>query len=430
MGHHPGGVAAGARGAWRTGVATFALLLLLGTRAWSGDLTLRECVELAIARSPEARAVALATVAAEAHVRSAHAAYSPQLFAKGEYGVSGGFDVAVTNGGSTATLLSFEATLLDGGLRNAQLSAAQAHLREARALEREQLASVAFATRVAYFSALASDAQAEIQGETVETLRRYVGLLGNLEARAIVPLEDVLRARLALQAAESEGRGAQSDAAIARNTLDVLTGLAVDGASLAEPGDVRLAPPADEEIDQAPSIADARATAEAAESEARAVRSEARGQLKVTADAGALGVRPERTFRENGGGQFLLSYALPLFDGGALDARLAAAEAAARGATAKLDAAKQSLALDLARARKTAEKADADVRAARGSIPIAADHFELIRARYLGGGNVRLLEVLDSLAQHVDARLRASRALLELRSATATEQQLLGDATP
>jgi len=251
--------------------------------------------------------------------------------------------------------------------------------------------------------------------------------LERLEAQAIVPLDELLRGRLALDATEMQGRAARSDASVARATLGVLTGLELSGESLAEPHEPDLTLPSDAAIDRAPALAGARATAEAARSDARAAESERRAQLKLTADAGALGVHPERTFRDNAGGQFLLAVTVPLFDGGAIAGRIAAADAAAASAAAKVDAARQSLELALLRARATGDRARQDLATARATIPIAADQFQLVRARYLGGGNVRLLEVLDALNQYVESHLRESRALLEARSAAALQEQLLGE---
>ena len=63
-------------------------------------------------------------------------------------------------------------------------------------------------------------------------------------------------------------------------------------------------------------------------------------------------------------------------------------------------------------------------------MPRAAENFELMRARYFGGGNVRLLEVLDALTQFVDAQLAVQRAIFAGRLVAAKQQQLVGEVTP
>src|SRR2546429_9752896 len=74
--------------------------------------------------------------------------------------------------------------------------------------------------------------------------------------------------------------------------------------------------PTPEAIDAAPIVADARAAVETARREADAVRSEQRGQLKLTADAGALGAPFVSTFRDHGGGGVLFCFAPALLSGG------------------------------------------------------------------------------------------------------------------
>jgi outer membrane protein TolC len=409
----------------RAALAGFVLFAV--TKRDASAATLEECVRLALARAPGVQAAALDVVAAAARVRAARGAYAAKLSARGEYGVSGGFDLQVTNGGSTAALLSFEATLLDGGLRRADLAGARARLQAAEAVDRQQRSNVAFAVRSTYVAAISAWAEASIHADASRSLRDYVGVLERLEARGIVPLDDLLRSRLAEGEAEAERRGAQSDAETQRGILNLLTGAELQAADLAEPEAMRISTPTDDEIDEVPSVADARASAEAAEHDVEAARSELGAQVKLTGDAGVLGVRPRTAFRDDAGGQFLVALSVPLFDGGVAAGRIAAAQAAASSARARLEAARLTVRLDLERAGAAAEKAQADAVAARDSVPIASDHFELTRARYLGGGNVRLLEVLDALTVYRDSRLRVPRALLAYRLAVATEQQLVGD---
>src|SRR5213083_908440 len=146
-------------------VLTFTALFLVAA-APAAALTVEDCVRLALARSPAVRAALADAQAAAALVRSARAAYWPSLAAKGDYGVSKGFDRTVTNGGQTDALVSLGATLLDGGLRDARLAAAQASLRSATAKQVQQRADVVFVVRAAYFQAVAADAALAIRATT------------------------------------------------------------------------------------------------------------------------------------------------------------------------------------------------------------------------------------------------------------------------
>src|SRR5262249_32861173 len=140
-------------------------------------VTVEEAVARALAQSPTAQAAAFETAAAAARQRAANAAYTPQFSLKSEIGRSAGFDKNVTNGGITSALFSVEATLVDGGLRDAEFAAARARLRSATAIEQQRRADVAFATRSAYFTALAVREEERAREEAIDAVRRYATLL-------------------------------------------------------------------------------------------------------------------------------------------------------------------------------------------------------------------------------------------------------------
>jgi outer membrane protein TolC len=406
------------------------LNFLLPGVVWCETLTVDDCVRLALARSPAARAAAFDVAAADARVRAARAAYAPRLLAQGDYGRSEGFDETVTNGGLTDALVTFELTVLDGGLRNAQFAAARARLRSAAALEQQRQADVVLAVRSGYFAALAAGAEAAIQGDKLRVLHDSVALLRRQEALGLVPHNDVLRAELEVETAHAAERQAAADLAAHTAELTALTGTSVTGTSIAEPVAMPVVEVMDEMIDASPVMVDARAAADAADREVAAARSEGRGHVTLTANAGALGVQPGPTFHDNGGGQFLLGVTVPLYDGGAVAARVAAATAAANSARAQVNEVRQMLVIALARVAADAQRAQADVSAWQRAVPQAAENFQLMRARYVGGGTVRLLEVLDALGQYVDARLSIPRAQHSYRTAVATQEQMLGKGPP
>jgi outer membrane protein len=399
---------------------------LLGQAVCAEPISVADCIRLALARAPAARAAGFEVDAATARVRAARAAYAPRLLAQGEYGRSEGFDETLTNGGATSALLTIEATLLDGGLRNAQFAAARARLRTASATAEQRRADVALAVRTAYFTALAARTESGIHGENIRTLRNYVGILQRQETLGLAPHNDVLRAQLAVETARTLERAADAQLATTRSELTLLTGVDVTPNALVEPVPMAPAQATEALIDASPVLADARAAVETARREVDAVRSEWRGHLTLTASGGALGVQPGPTFHDNGGGQFLFGFTVPLYDGGGVSARVAAAVAGARSAEANVEQSRQTIQIALARAGAEAARAQEDLTAWQRTIPQAQEDFQLMRARYLGGGNVRLLEVLDALNQYVDARLHVPQALLTYRLAVATQEQILG----
>ena len=411
-------------------IASLALAAALCLGAATAPLTVDDCVRLALERAPVVQGATADIAAAQALERSARAAYFPKLIGQAQYGVSQGYDIAVTNGGVTALGVAIEAPLYDGGLRAAQLEAARARLQSAAALAQQRRADAAFSARNAYYAALAARSEVDIQRDTIGTLTSYLDLLRRQQELGLVPASDAPRVELAVHSAQSAERAAGATLNGALRELGELTGAAVDEAMLVDPPGTPLGPVGDDLVEASPSIADARASADAARRDADAIRSEGRGRLALTADGGFLGVDPGKTFRDNGGGEFLLGFILPLFDGGALSARVAAASAATASAEAKVRQARQTLVIALARLRADALRAQADAEAWQRALPVASESFLLLRARYFGGGGVRLLDVLDGLNQSVEVRLATARARLAYRLATATQAQLLGRIEP
>jgi outer membrane protein TolC len=261
-------------------------------------------------------------------------------------------------------------------------------------------------------------------GDAVRLLRRQTQL-------GQVAHHDVLRAQLAEQAAAAARRTAAAQVDAAASDLEILVGAPITAAALADGGDLPMPPQISSlSIDASPMVADALAAAEAAQRDADAARSEWRPRLTLSASGGALGVDPGTTFREDAGGQFLVGVTMPLFDGGARSAGIAAALAAARSASLAADETRRTVASALTRARIEALRARTDAEAWKRAIEPAAENLALMRGRYAGGGDVRLLEVLDALAQSVDTRVNAARAELAYHLAMATQQQLLGESTP
>ena len=394
--------------------------------ARAATVTVEECVRLALGRAPSAQAAVADVAAASARVRAARAAYWPRLLAQAQYGHSEGYDVTVTNGGVTALGVGIEAPLLDGGLRDAELDAARARLRSATAVEQQRRADVAFAVRSAYFAALAERDDHAAHADTVRTLTDYRALLERLAGLGLVPRSDVPRAELALETERSAERADAAALDAGMQELSELTGTPLDESALTEPEPLPFMPAPEDVIESTPAIADARATADAAQRDADAVRSEGRAHLALNADGGFLGVNPGPTFRDNGGGEFLFGFSLPLFDGGAIAARTAAAEAVRASAEANVDEVRQTIVIALAHARSDAQRSQADATAWQRQLPAAAEAFLLMRARYAGGGSVRLLDVLDALNQSVGARLALTSARLGLRVAVATQDHILG----
>lgn len=413
-----------------TGFVLTGVVLLLATAAAAQPLSMEECVRLALARAPSGQVAAAELEAAQARVRAARAAYWPKLSGLAQYGHAGGYDQAITNGGVTALGVAVDTPLLDGGLRAAELAAARARVRSARAQARQRQADVAFAVRSTYAAALAERDTAAIYDRAAAALDAYRTLLLRQVELGLAPASDVPRASLALETARSAARAATAALGAVIVELSVLTGASVDATGLVDTADPALPGNAADGIDDSPLLADARASADAARHDAEAVRSEGAAHLAINADGGFLGVNPIPTFRDNAGGEFLLGFTIPLFDGGAIAARSAAATAVSASAAATVAQVRETLTIALTHARADAQRADADAAAWTALQPATDDALLLMRARYFGGGAATLVDVLDALDQTVASRIAVVQARLAALVAVATIDQLLGRSAP
>ena len=277
---------------WPAAAAVFLSALHLSRCALAAT-TVDDCIALALARAPTVRSAAADIEAARAVVQLARAAYFPQLLAQAEYGIAGGFDEVVTDGGRTAAVLTVQALLFDGGVRGAQLAAARARVQSAAARDRQRRADVALAVRVAYFTGLAVRDEAAIHRSGADSLRGALDLLERQAAQGLIPLEDALRVKLAIAATLGDERAALANLDAAMHTLELLTGRGLAAHDLVEADQLALIE-AGSAIEDSPVVADARALLDAANDEREAVRRERRGQWTLTARGGALGVRPRR----------------------------------------------------------------------------------------------------------------------------------------
>jgi outer membrane protein TolC len=407
-----------------------AALVVLSCLAAALPVTVEDCIRLALDRAPTVHGATADVDAALAKERGARSAYWPRVSGLAQYGHSEGYDPAITNGGVTQLGVLVEAPILDGGLRVAQLAAARAHIRSFAALEQQRRADVAFAVRKAYNSALALRGENEIRAEAVGVLTDYLDLLKRQEAVGLVPVGDSVRAELALQSARNAARAASAGVAATAHELTTLVGVTIAPDALIESPATALVPAGEDMIERSATVADARAAADAARGEVETVRSENRSHFTISGDAGFLGVNPGHTFRDNGGGEFLFGFSVPLFDGGAVAARVAAATSAVASAEAKVDQERESLFIALTQLRSEAEQARLDAEAWHQALPTAAEAFLMLRARYLGGGSTRLLDVLDAFNQVVDVRLSIVRADFTSRMAAASQTQLVGRVEP
>ena len=120
---------------------------------------------------------------------------------------------------------------------------------------------------------------------------------------------------------------------------------------------------------------------------------------------------------------------MPLFDGGAIQARIDQARARERQLNAQVKQTKLELSQRLDQLRSQYDEAQEVLAILADSIPLAEDNFDLAWARFLGGGAITLLEVLDNYRQAESLRLSVFQQRLAANHSVAEMHALMGGAT-
>jgi outer membrane protein len=223
----------------------------------------------------------------------------------------------------------------------------------------------------------------------------------------------------------------------ARITLAALMGRVpgdpLDLAPLPEPDVSAPAGPA--EWESAPEVAAAVADARAADAALASARAERRPHLDLSADIGFWGsdtsrlvpadlkaMDPGATFadriRRDAGYSFSLTFSWPIFDLGAVRARVAQADLELRQAKQKVEAARSDVRANGERARAALKTLAREIELLRKAAPAARDAYLDAESRYRGGAGTAL-EVLDAYSASVDAAVRLSDAVSRYRIARA-----------
>jgi outer membrane protein TolC len=117
---------------------------------------------------------------------------------------------------------------------------------------------------------------------------------------------------------------------------------------------------------------------------------------------------------------------MPIFDGGLISAQIDEARARVAAAEAQLRQVELELRKQLTDAEPRYHQARDQLTLLTKAIPTAEDNFELTWARFLGGGNVTLLEVLDAFQQVEQMRLARPNETFATRQAAAQGAAVLG----
>ncbi len=397
-------------------------ILFAAAPARAETLTLGQAVERALAFAPTVTSASAQSDLSTAMVREARAPLYPSLSTGAEYAQFPGYSIAVTNGGLSDAM---NCTVYDFGGRMANVRAALYQSQAAEYGIRAARAQIVFDTTVAYYDLLRAHAGERELTSDATRLQRYVAVVKALRASGRSIANDVLKAQTASNNAQLALANAHSVTARASAMLGALIGdFGQSDISVAEFSGLPAAPGGD--LADNPMVAAAQRSIASSKAGVQAAVLERYPTVKLALTAGWQGINPPHTFTHNGGASYDGLVSMPIFDGGLISAHIDQARARVLAANAGL----RQIELDLHR-----RMADAALRyrQARDQLallataqPTADDAFALTWTRFLGGGTVTLLEVLDAYQQAEQLRLARFDQEFAARQASAEGALLQG----
>jgi outer membrane protein TolC len=353
------------------------------------------------------------------------------------YAPPNGYDPAITNAGEARLQLVGRQPVYDGGARSAAVLRGEAEVAAAGARYRMAVKDLDLEVRNRYSEYIQGGAEAAARRQGIERLENYRTSLKSRQASGQGVASDLLKidVRLASERAsivDAEGR--RESARVALNALMGRSpGAPLSLAPLPPPGPP--VPRGDPGSDRVPDVLEAEAAERAADADVATARAERRPHLLLTADVGFLGSDTSRwipadllaadrnaTFgdrlRRDAGYSVGLSLAWPVWDLGAIQARIRQAELRQKSAQQNIVFQKREAARQWAQAQTALATVYSLIQILTESAPAARDAYLEAESRYRGGA-ATAFEVLESYVASVDAAVRLNEAISRYRIAEA-----------
>jgi len=401
------------------------MLAALASQACAATISLEDAIARALIFAPSVASASAQSDLDNARVDEFRAPLFPSLAANGEYQQTPGYDPIVTNRGLTLGQLGLDYTAFDGGRRSAQVRSAHYAAMAAALGITAARNQIIFDTTIAYYDlARALAAEAELQA-SVERLTQYVKVIEALQRSGRAIASDVLMLRASDDSAMLTLAAGHQAAAHASIMLGSMIGDFNDTALRVT--DVPApSPPPDGDGSQNPAYRAATRAVQAAKLTVDAARAERSPSFKIALTTGWEGINPPKTFDHYFGASYDGAVSVPIFDGGLIRAHINEAQAAVHAALAQQHQIDVQNRRDLADARSRYKDASDQIVLLRGSRQTADDLFALAWTRFLGGGNITLLEVVSAYQQAESLRLALFDQQFAARQATAQVDAILG----
>ena len=353
------------------------------------------------------------------------------------YAPPSGYDPVLTNLGEFRLQAVGRQPIYDGGSRRAAVAKTEAELSAASGRYRMEEKDLVLDVTSRYNELLAARQEANTRREGIGRLETYRSQLRSRQASGQAVAADLLKTEVRLGSEQANVLEAEKKADDARLALNDLMGrdprALLEIATLPIPETpVSPEPPAWEE---GPEVVSAQADARAADAALEIARAERRPHLDLSADVGFWGsdtsrwipldikaTDPDATFwdrvKRDAGYSISLFFSWPVFDFGAVRARIAQADVALRQARQKVEVARRDARLKWEQARSAMDSLRKEIDLLVKAAPAAKDAWLEAESRYRGGTTTSL-EVLDSYGSAIDAAVRLSDAASRFRIAQA-----------
>ena len=410
--------------------AAFAGALVLAC-AWAAPVaqaqTLTGALTQAYRVNPNLRAQRARLRAAQAQLSEARAGWRPSVHLSGSAG-SEHIDTALAPeiGGSElkrnlaprSVSLAVEQSLYDGGRTTASVNRAGNTIRaeQARLAQTEQTVFVSVAK--AYLDVLLARQVLDLERHNVETLRQQLRATKLREQAGELTPTDVYQAQARLAQARARQRRAQARVAEARASY--VRAVGNEPQELGAPGPLgdlpgSLTQALQQARDANPQLSQARYAVAAAHDNTRSVRAASRPSLSLT---GELRHDNDDTIftKRTDTQRIMLNAEMPLYSGGADDARERRAEDTAAQRTAELDARRQQVTETVTAAWEAWQAAKAELDALREQRRAAESALKGVRAEQRAGSRT-VLDVLNAQQEFLNAQVSLASARHDQRLA-------------
>jgi len=400
------------------------------------QLSLRDCIDLAIKNQPTIKAAQENVNASQGRVTQATSPYLPQLNASTGYSESHSLGGALgdTISKSYTTSLSINQMLYDFGKSGNTLDAARLGSRSAEHDTNRVVSEVILNVKQAYYALLAAKKLQLVADKTLEQAESHLRQAEAFFRVGSKPRFDVTRAEVDVNNAKlgiinSKNRVQMSTIAL-HNAMGVGPGIKIEIEDVLS--DQAVIPPLEQALDESvkgrPEMLKIDADIEAARATIKADESgylpslSVNGAYNMSHGTAEMGMYRGDIQNSWNAGIFLT---VPLYEGGMTKGKVYEARANVRALESQRETLKLSIFMELHQAYADIESATARIAVMESSLKNARDNLELAQGRYEAGIGA-YIEVTDAQVASVDAEINHVKALYDYQLAAARLYKAMG----